>query len=229
MSQTANSQPSQTSQVESEQALSAQLWKLPVNIPNRFVPDLVRVSPNASDGQRLARCDSGFTLHHLCKCFAPVHNLSKQMPSSISSLLQSCLPLHQHLSCVTVSLKSELKSNWIRLHCFCLLLWWRLILRVVRGQTSSKLSTWERSETLLSLLLFNYFTSITHCVFTRFCQRAARSETVSIKPDRRQPFLVAFKLVEPGTEDKVLSLQLKVVCKKLCFCLMNGLQLQQYY
>lgn len=130
-----------------------------------------------------------FTPLRLCKCFAPVHNLNKQTSSSVSSLLQSCLPLHQHSSCVTVSLKSELKSNWIRLHCFCLLLWWCLMLRVVRGQTSLKLSTWERSETLLSLLLFNYLRP-SRAVYTRFCQRAARSETVGTKPDWKEPFCV---------------------------------------
>ena len=61
MAQMANSQLSQTSQVELEQTLSTWSQKLPtqLNAPNRFVPKLVRVSPNASDGQRLARCVSG--------------------------------------------------------------------------------------------------------------------------------------------------------------------------
>ena len=59
MAQTANSQCFQT---KSEQTLSTQSQKLPMqlNRPNRFVPKLVRVSPNTSDGQRLARCVSGF-------------------------------------------------------------------------------------------------------------------------------------------------------------------------
>ena len=58
MAQTADSQPPQTSHVESEQTTSAWLWKLPaqLNTPNIFVPDLVRVSPNSSDIQRLGRC-----------------------------------------------------------------------------------------------------------------------------------------------------------------------------
>ena len=50
MAQTANSQPSQTSQVPMQ-----------LNTPNSFVPELVRVSQNASDCQRLARYVSGFT------------------------------------------------------------------------------------------------------------------------------------------------------------------------
>ena len=50
--------PPQTSHVQSEQATSVQLQKPPMqlNTPNIFVPDLVRVSPNASDIQRLGRC-----------------------------------------------------------------------------------------------------------------------------------------------------------------------------
>ena len=56
--QTADSQPPQTSHVESDQTKSMWLRKLPaqLNTPNRNVPDLVRVSPNASDVQRLGRC-----------------------------------------------------------------------------------------------------------------------------------------------------------------------------
>ena len=40
------------------QTTSARFRKLPtqLNTPNRFVPELVRVFPNASDVQRLARC-----------------------------------------------------------------------------------------------------------------------------------------------------------------------------
>ena len=51
MAQTADSQPSQTLHVESEQTTSERLRKRPtqLNTPNIFVPDLVRVSPNASD------------------------------------------------------------------------------------------------------------------------------------------------------------------------------------
>ena len=50
MAQTADSQPSQTA--------PAQLRKLPtqLNTPSIFVPDLVLVSPNASDVQRFGRC-----------------------------------------------------------------------------------------------------------------------------------------------------------------------------
>ena len=57
MAQTADSQPPQTSHVESEQT-SARLRKLPtqLNTPNVFVSDHVRVSPNASDSLRLGRC-----------------------------------------------------------------------------------------------------------------------------------------------------------------------------
>ena len=56
--QTADSQPPQTSHVESEQTTSTRLLKLPtqLNTLNRFVPDLVRVSPNASDVQWLGWC-----------------------------------------------------------------------------------------------------------------------------------------------------------------------------
>ena len=54
MAQTANSPTPQTS----EQTMSTWLRKLPtqLNTPNRLVPNLVRVSPNASDGQRLGQC-----------------------------------------------------------------------------------------------------------------------------------------------------------------------------
>ena len=58
MAQTADSQPSLTLHVESEQKMSEWLRKLPtqLNTPNIFVPDLIRVSPNASDVQWLGRC-----------------------------------------------------------------------------------------------------------------------------------------------------------------------------
>ena len=51
MAQTANSQPPQTLHVESKQTTSVRLRKLPtqLNTLNRFVPDLIHVSPNASD------------------------------------------------------------------------------------------------------------------------------------------------------------------------------------
>ena len=63
MAQTANSQCSQTLQVVSEQVLSVRFQKLSMKLSttNRFVPKLIRVSPNASDGQRLTRCVSGFS------------------------------------------------------------------------------------------------------------------------------------------------------------------------
>ena len=58
MAQTADRQPPQTLHVESDQTPSERLQKLPtqLNTANRFVPDLVRVSPNASDFQQLGRC-----------------------------------------------------------------------------------------------------------------------------------------------------------------------------
>ena len=64
MAQTASSQLSQTLHVKSEQSLSARFQKLPaqLNTPNRFVPKLVRVSPNALDGQQLAPCVSGLSM-----------------------------------------------------------------------------------------------------------------------------------------------------------------------
>ena len=54
--------PPQTSHVELEQTTFAWLRKPPtqLNTPNIFVPDLVRVSPNASDVQRLGRCVPAF-------------------------------------------------------------------------------------------------------------------------------------------------------------------------
>ena len=63
MAQTADSQPPQTLHVELEQTTSAWLRKLPtqLNTPNRFVPDLVLVSPNVSDVQRLGRSVPAFT------------------------------------------------------------------------------------------------------------------------------------------------------------------------
>ena len=62
MAQTADSQPYLTSHLESEQTTSARLRKLQtqLNTPNRFVPDLVRVSPNASDVHRLGWCVPAF-------------------------------------------------------------------------------------------------------------------------------------------------------------------------
>ena len=53
---------SQTLQVESDQTLSTQFQKPPIqlNTPNRFVPELVRVSPNVSDVQRLGQCVPAF-------------------------------------------------------------------------------------------------------------------------------------------------------------------------
>ena len=45
------------------QTLSIRFQKPPaqLNTPNRFVPDLVRLSPNAWDARRLAQCVSGLT------------------------------------------------------------------------------------------------------------------------------------------------------------------------
>ena len=62
MAQMGNSQTSQTLHVKSEQTLSAWFQKIPtqLNTPKRFVPELVQVSPNASDGQQLALCVLGF-------------------------------------------------------------------------------------------------------------------------------------------------------------------------
>ena len=56
MAQTSDRPPPQTSHTQSDPTTSAQLRKLPtqLNTPNMFVPDLVRVSPNASDVQRLS-------------------------------------------------------------------------------------------------------------------------------------------------------------------------------
>ena len=63
--QSAHSIP--TSYVESEQTTSARLQKLPtqLNTPNIFIPDLVRVSPNASDVQWLGQCVPAFRLLNL--------------------------------------------------------------------------------------------------------------------------------------------------------------------
>ena len=62
MARTSDSPPPQTLHVELEQTTSAWLRKLPMqlNTPNIFVPDLVRVSPNASDVQRLGQCVPAF-------------------------------------------------------------------------------------------------------------------------------------------------------------------------
>ena len=63
MAQTSDGPPPQTSYVELEQTTSAWLRKLPaqLNTPNIFVPDLVRISPNASDVQRLGWCVPAFS------------------------------------------------------------------------------------------------------------------------------------------------------------------------
>ena len=62
MAQMSDGPPPQTSHVESEQTTSVRLRKLPMqpNTRNIFVPDLTRVSPNASDVQRLGRCVPAF-------------------------------------------------------------------------------------------------------------------------------------------------------------------------
>ena len=64
LAQTSDGPPPQTFHVESEQTMSQQLRKLPAqpNTPNKFVPDLVRDSPNASDVQRVGRCVPAFNL-----------------------------------------------------------------------------------------------------------------------------------------------------------------------
>ena len=51
MARTSVNPPPQTLHAESEPTTLARLWKLStrLNTPNRFVPDLVRVSPTASD------------------------------------------------------------------------------------------------------------------------------------------------------------------------------------
>ena len=58
MAQTSDGPPPQTSHAQSDPTTSARLRKLPtqLNTPNKFVPKLVRVSPNASDVQRLGQC-----------------------------------------------------------------------------------------------------------------------------------------------------------------------------
>ena len=58
MAQTSDNKPPQTSHADLEQTASERLQKLPtqLNTPNIFVPDLVQVSPNASDIQWLGRC-----------------------------------------------------------------------------------------------------------------------------------------------------------------------------
>ena len=63
MAQTSDRPPPQTSHVRSDQTTSKRLRKLPtqLNTPNRNVPALVRVSPNASDVQRLGRCVPALT------------------------------------------------------------------------------------------------------------------------------------------------------------------------
>ena len=63
MAQTSDGPPPQTSHAQSEPTTSTWLRKLPtqLNTPNIFVPDLVQVSPNASDVQQLGRCVPAFT------------------------------------------------------------------------------------------------------------------------------------------------------------------------
>ena len=62
MAQMADSHPPQTLLVESDQTTSERLLKLQMqlNTPNRNVPDLIQVSPNASDIQRLGRSVPAF-------------------------------------------------------------------------------------------------------------------------------------------------------------------------
>lgn len=64
MAKMANRKTSQTTHVESEQTTSAWFLKVPkqLNIPNRFVRELVQISPNALDGQWLAWCVSGLSM-----------------------------------------------------------------------------------------------------------------------------------------------------------------------
>ena len=84
MAQTANSQPPQTSHVESDQTTSARLRKLPtqLNTWNRFA--LVRVSPNASDIQRLGRCVPAFILLGTVQ-FPAINNTGRPNPSCWAS------------------------------------------------------------------------------------------------------------------------------------------------
>ena len=58
MAQTSDGPPTQTLHAQSDPTTSARLRKLPMhlNTPNIFAPDLVRVSTNASDVQRLGQC-----------------------------------------------------------------------------------------------------------------------------------------------------------------------------
>ena len=66
MAQTSDGPPPQTSHAQSDPTASIRLRKLPthLNTPNIFVPDLVRVSPNASDVQLLGRCVGALAIIH---------------------------------------------------------------------------------------------------------------------------------------------------------------------
>ena len=74
VAQTSNSPPPQTLHAQSD-STSMRLRKLltHLNTPNIFVPDLVRVSPNTSDVQRLGQCVGALT--HCEKSLARISNV----------------------------------------------------------------------------------------------------------------------------------------------------------
>ena len=91
MAQMADSQPPQTSHVESDQTMLERLRKLltQLNTPNILVADLVRVSPNASDVQRLGRCVPAFTTMATADAGDPKTELEPPPPSLKSAVCKS--------------------------------------------------------------------------------------------------------------------------------------------
>ena len=90
IAQMASSPPPQTLHVESDQATSAWLRKLPMqlNTQNRFVPDFVRVSPKASDIQQLGQCVPALRLteeHVVCLVYL-AKSLKKQKELAVSNI-----------------------------------------------------------------------------------------------------------------------------------------------
>ena len=96
MAQMSESQPPQIMHVQSEPTTSTRLRKLPtqLNTPKRYISNLVRASPNASDVQRLGRFVPAFR-HHLNSNLHNVQLPTLELP--LLSWINLSNPLATHL------------------------------------------------------------------------------------------------------------------------------------
>ena len=88
-----DSPPPQTSHAESEPTTFARLWKLlmQLNTPNRLFPDLVWVSPNASDIQRWGWCVPAFRSPPLFKEWPPHIFKEQGVSRSMAAVVLCCV------------------------------------------------------------------------------------------------------------------------------------------